>query len=482
MRVLTCLIVCSFLVCEVLCGRAVGLEEHRALPRLRVNGNRLIAPDGKVVVLWGVNYFRPGTGWAPQLWRQFDPAATAKDLQLLRSYGVNCVRVFLTFGSFFQEPDRLAEDGLRKWDAFLKLAEEAGIYVHPTGPDHWEGIPSWARRDRFADEEMLAAQERFWQLFAEHNRGRAVVVAYDLLNEPSVGWDSPALRLKWNRWLREKYGSAQAVAEAWGLSVNEIRWGDIPPPRLDGTASRSALIDYQDFRESVADEWVRRQVRVIRQADPEALVTVGLIQWSIPVVLPDPRQYSAFRPERLAQWLDFQEVHFYPLARGFFDYRRAEDWEANLAYVQAVVRECAKPGQPVVVAEFGWYGGGQLTFGNHPPAAEEDQARWCSSLVKATEGLASGWLNWGAFDHPEAKDVTQLTGLFRADGRPKAWAERFRQLGQQLAEGLPSAMDVPQIAFDWTNARVDPGVGRRFLTSYTEELRRLNVIPVREDP
>jgi hypothetical protein len=34
----------------------------------------------------------------------------------------------------------------------------------------------------------------------------------------------------------------------------------------------------------------------IKSADPDALVTVGLIQWSVPVLLAAPWQYSGFRP------------------------------------------------------------------------------------------------------------------------------------------------------------------------------------------
>ena len=66
----------------------------------------------------------------------------------MKALGVNCVRVFLSHGSLFMEPNALAADGLAKFDRFLALAEEAGIYVHPTGPDHWEGLPGWAKGDR----------------------------------------------------------------------------------------------------------------------------------------------------------------------------------------------------------------------------------------------------------------------------------------------------------------------------------------------
>ena len=99
------------------------------------------------------------------------------------------------------------------------------------------------------------------------------------------------------------------------------------------------------------------------------------------------------------------------------------------------MREVAATGRPVVVAEFGWYGGGKLTInrGVHPAASEEQQARWCRRVIETTEGLATGWLNWGFYDHPEARDVSQLTGLLTADGKPKAWAREFQGLARMLA-------------------------------------------------
>ncbi len=101
-----------------------------------VSGARRFVP-------FGVTYYRPGTGWAPQVWKTFDAEATRKDFALLKSMGGNCVRVFLTFDSFYRETGVVSEEGLRKFDQFIALAEQTGIYVHPTGPDHWEGRPAW---------------------------------------------------------------------------------------------------------------------------------------------------------------------------------------------------------------------------------------------------------------------------------------------------------------------------------------------------
>ncbi len=422
------------------------------LPRILVGDSRSFLTDrGKRFVPMGVNYFRPGTGWAPQVWRQFDPEATREDFARLRELGANCVRVFLTFGSFYQEPGVLSDEGLAKFDRFLALAEESGLYVHPTGPDHWEGLPEWARGDRYADEKVLAALESFWRLFALRYRARSVIFAYDLLNEPAIGWDTPVLRERWNGWLAKAYSNAEGMAAAWGETNRPIELGSVPVPPRDAFPGRK-MADFQRFREDLAEEWTRRQVLAIKSADPLALVTVGLIQWSVPVVLAGPSQYSGFRPERLAPLLDFMEVHFYPLAGGFYEYAGLEEEARNLAYLESVVREVARCGKPTVVAEFGWYGGGKPTInaGKHPYATQEQQAQWCSRLIDTTSGLAAGWLNWGLYDHPGARDVTEFIGLLSADGELKAWGAAFREIAAQFREkGLPPARELHRPNPDW---------------------------------
>ncbi|NMC21443.1 MAG: cellulase family glycosylhydrolase [Thermogutta sp.] len=452
---------------------AVAAQDPAAspLPRVTVRDGKFVLPDGRRFFPIGVNYFRPGTGWAPQLWKQFDEAAVERDFALLRQHGVRCVRVFLTWGSFFSQPDHLDDFGLERLDRMLKIAEKNGIYLHPTGPDHWEGVPDWARGDRYSDERLLAAQERFWQLLAGRYRGRTSIFAYDLLNEPAVPWNGPALRERWKAYLRQCYGTADSAAEAWGIPADDVNWEDPGPP--DPAKSPAAqILAYQHFREEVARQWVARQAASIRKVDPDALVTVGLIQWSVPLILPGVTTYSAFRPERIAPDLDFLEVHFYPLARGFLDYQRPEDITANLIYLRSTVAACAAAKRPVVLAEFGWYGGGRLTIdqGRHPPASESRQAEWCRSAIESTRDLAEGWLNWGVFDHPEARDVSQLTGLFTTDGRPKEWARVFRDISEGLAgdargsraTGAEPAR-LPIAKLDWDQAIVNPQVGRQAL-------------------
>ena len=282
--------------------------------------------------------------------------------------------------------------------------------------------------DRIADEQVLRALESFWRLFAGRYRGRNVTFAYDLRNEPEVSWNTPSMREKWNHWLERKYGSADQLVRAWSSTNVNLELGHVSVPERKGNPQSQELIDYQLFREEVADEWTRRQVAAIKAADPDALVTVGLIQWSVPVP-PGALNYSGFRPARQAPMLDFMEIHFYPLAGGFYEYHSADDETRNLDYLETVIREVAQPGKPMVLAEFGWYGGGlpaRFNQGRHPSASEEQQARWCREVIETTAGKVVGWLNWGLYDHPEAGDVSQLTGLLTADGRLKAWGQEFK--------------------------------------------------------
>ena len=442
--------------------------------RLAADGHSFVTDDGRAFAPFGVNYYRPGTGWAPQVWKQFDAEATRRDFARMKELGVNCVRVFLSYGSFYMEPGALDTNGLAKFDRFLALAEEHGIYVHPTGPDHWEGIPRWAREDRVADEKVLEALEEFWKLFAARYRNRTVIFAYDLRNEPEVSWYNGVMRRRWHQWVAQKYGTPEKVAVAW--KTNGVQLDHLPMPTPLDAPRDPLLLDYQRFREDVADEWTRRQVAAIKTADPKALVTVGLIQWSVPSLLPRVSHYSGFHPARQAKLLDFLEVHFYPLDSGALEYRSAEEIQRNLAYLETVVREVARPGKPVVIGEFGWYGGGQPKFdqGKHPAASEEQQANWCSNLVVRTSGMACGWLNWGFYDQPEARDVSELTGLRTADGKVKAWGRTFRELAARYAANPPVRVLPSGPELDWDLCLTSSQAGHEYRARYFQAWQRRN--------
>lgn len=467
-----CLIALAGMVLILLATNSNGADSKLEKIVVSKAGDRFETQSGKPYIPWGLTYFRPETGWAPKVWRMFDPVITRADFIRLRNMGGNCVRVFLTYNEFLTTPDKVDESGLKKLDEFLKIAEETGVYVHPTGPDHWEGLPEWARGDRILDERVLSALEIFWSTIASRYKGRNVIFAYDLLNEPSVPWDSPSLKKKWNDWLIMKYGKVENAIKVWQLTEQEFAESQIPP---QNTKNLNWLKDYQEFREDIAINWVRRQTDAIKKSDPDALVTVGLIQWSYPLFISNPAMYSGFRPSKIAPYLDFLEIHFYPLANGAYHYQGEEAELRNIAYLTAILNDMAIIRKPILIAEYGWYGGGTLPNSKAPNASEEQQAHYCERLVLTSKNWACGWLHWGMYDHPTATDVTRYIGLFKSDGQIKEWGKTFSRLGNGFAEGKISLtrekINLPTLDFD--SATVNPQSAREFFEKFFESFKKM---------
>jgi hypothetical protein len=452
---------------------AISSSATPSLPKIRVakDGRTFVDETGKPFVPFGVNYYRPGTGWAPQIWKTFDEEATRKDFARMKELGVNCVRVFLTYHSFHSDPGVMKMDGVEKFDRFLTIAEAAGIYVHPAGPEFWEGKPNW-KPVAIADEGTLTATEKFWRQFAARYRGRGVIFAYDLKNEPDVGWNRDIVRPQWNEWLKAKYGAMEKLKAAWA-STNPLVFGNIPIPPAKNALKSPELLDFQNFREHIADEWTRRQAEAIKSADPDAPVTVGCLQTSVPSRFwGGIDDYTGYRPERQAKFLDFLEIHFYPSEGGGYEYKTKAGEFANLAYLEGVVREVARPGKPVVLAEFGWYGGKEkpkFDKGAHPQATEEQQAEYCRHVIETTKGFVVGWLNWGLCDHPGATDCSEQTGLLTADGQTKAWGKTFQDLSREFSgKYIAPRKTGPRPSLDWDACITSTAATKEFRDKYRQ--------------
>ncbi len=448
-----------------------GAAPAQPLPKVRVakDGRTFVTEDGKPFVPFGVNYYRPGTGWAPQVWKQFDAEATRKDFARMKELGVNCIRIFLTYHSFYSDPGVLGKDGLEKFDQLLDIAEKAGIYVHPAGPEFWEGKPNW-KPVAVADQRTLQYTVEFWKLFVAKYRGRHVLFAYDLKNEPDIGWKNEVIRPQWDAWLAKKYGTATKLTAAWG-ATNQLEFSAIPEPEPKNALNSPKLLDFQAFREDLADEWTRRQAEAIKSADPEALVTVGFLQTSVPSRFwGNISDYTGFRPSRQAKFLDFLEIHFYPSEGGGYEYRNEQDELANLAYLEGIVREVARPGKPVVLAEFGWYGGTEkpkFDHGAHPLGTEEQQAKYLRRVVEVSAGFVTGWLNWGLYDNPGANDCSELTGLLTVEGKVKAWGQTFQQLsGRYTGTHIEPATINWRPALDWEACVTSAAEANDFRAAY----------------
>jgi hypothetical protein len=111
-------IVGVFALCVLPASFAIA-QVTNSLPHIRVaaDGRQLETERGQPFVPFGVSYYRPGQGWAPQLWKKFDAEATRRDFAKMKAQGVNCVRVFLSFGSFLMETNQVSAEGFTKHGA-----------------------------------------------------------------------------------------------------------------------------------------------------------------------------------------------------------------------------------------------------------------------------------------------------------------------------------------------------------------------------
>jgi hypothetical protein len=117
-------------------------------------------------------------------------------------------------------------------------------------------------------------------------------------------------------------------------------------------------------------------------------------------------------------------------------------------------------GKPVVLGEFGWYGGGAPQ--KFPYLSEAQQARWIKAEIEASRSLADGWLSWPFADTPESLDFSLFGGLVKADMTLKAWGHKFRTFAANLPELKRPTPKLPE--FDFPNA----------LTADSEELRKMH--------
>jgi hypothetical protein len=78
-----------------------------------------------------------------------------------------------------------------------------------------------------------------------------------------------------------------------------------------------------------------------------------------------------------------------------------------------------------------------------------------------------GWLNWGFYDQPEAKDVSELTGLVKPDGKEKAWGTTFSRLAIEHAGKRPGQLKVgSRPEMDWDACLTSSEAGRTFHADY----------------
>ncbi len=213
-----------------------------------------------LVKLWAVwNWIEPIPG-------QFDFSELDRLVALAKKHGLRVVI-------------NLIPEGAPYWtyggDDDLYLTAD-GQPVSYGGPAN---IPSAGWPGRCMDDpEFSQLVSTFIETIARHFADNPVVMAFDVWNEPHLepmyDYRSNMLcyckhsRAAFVAWLREKYGTLDALCDAWYRKYTD--WSQVEPPPRFGTWAD--MLDWRRFWLENLTRWLERRVCACRRGAPDTLV------------------------------------------------------------------------------------------------------------------------------------------------------------------------------------------------------------------
>jgi SAM-dependent methyltransferase len=239
----------------------------------------MLTPSGRPFQPLGFNYDHDEQGRLLEDYWETQWSKVEEDLGEMRRLGANVVRIHLQFARFMLDETTADPRALQRYRRLLQTAEHHGLRLDVTGLGCYQktDVPAWY--DALDESRRWAAQAAFWTAVARAGRESGAIFCYDLMNEPVA----PSGAGQGKDWLGPPFAGKYFVQ--WISRENNGR----PRPEI-------------------ARAWLRQLARAIRHEDPSRLLTVGLVDWS----LPRPGLDSGFHPRVISPELDFISVHLYP--------------------------------------------------------------------------------------------------------------------------------------------------------------------------
>lgn len=306
MRTLTSL--AALLLCSIAVARPPGF--------VRTAGTKFIDMRGKTLILHGINVANkdPKEGYMGDF--------GASDLDSIRSWGMNCIRLVILWDGLEPEPGKINNSYLERIAKVVELAKRRGIYVlldmHQDlySVKFSDGAPAWATLDEgkpyteervwsdayATSEAVQTALDHFWanapgpdgiglqdhyahvwRAVATRFADEPDVVGYDLMNEPPPGADYARARQAGMeavlQALAKRDGAkapdarqfAAMMSKPGGLRQLEVWLSDptIFRAMTDGMASVT-----QNFERTELMPFYTRVARSIRQVDPNHILFI----------------------------------------------------------------------------------------------------------------------------------------------------------------------------------------------------------------
>lgn len=272
--------------------------------------------------------FRFGVDYYPEHWPE---ERWPEDVRLMAEADVNVVRLAEFAWSYLEpRPDHFDFDWLDRALEVLRAHGIQAVLGTPTAsPPPWvmAMYPDAYRVSQYGTRQTYGNRREYCpthpgyrersriitRAMAEHYADHPAVIGWQTDNEFSGHCFCAICRADFQTWLREKYGSLDALNDAWGTAFWShvyTAWSQIPLPLQTGGVPNPGLdLDYRRFMSDAYVRFQQEQVDILRQVCPNHFVTHNFMGFGFD-------QINYFD---LAQPLDFVAWDNYP--RGFWNMR-----------------------------------------------------------------------------------------------------------------------------------------------------------------
>ena len=255
---------------------------------------------------FGVDYYPEH--WPEERWPE--------DARLMAEAGVNVVRLAEFAWSLLEpEPDRFDFGWLDRSLEALQCHGIRAILGTPTAspppwvmsmlPDAYRVLESGQRRTYGNRREYCPSHPGYRErgliisrAMAEYYADHPSIIGWQIDNELGGRCYCPLCRAAFQTWLRERYGSLDALNAAWGTAFWShvyTEWAQIPVPLAAGDVPNPGLdLDYRRFMSDRYVNFQQEQVDILSQLCPHHLITHNLMGF----------QYGEINYFDLAQTLD----------------------------------------------------------------------------------------------------------------------------------------------------------------------------------